>query len=199
MAEFLVALSDFDRRRGWEALGHANLFSFLQVALGLSKSAAFYRTSAAELLQDFPEVIEPLREGRLCLSTIAELAKVLTEENRAVVASAPKADAHPTEAPPSRVLTSDFANGGGGRGAAKRDEIVPLTADVRRVHFNVGTQVVKKPRKTVAPTMALTTSNSATEGGAPTTSADPSTTLAASPLGPGQPPQLIDDNPLSDH
>ena len=196
MADFLIALADFDRRRGWETLGHANLFSFVHVELRLSKSAAFYRKSAAELLQDFPEIIEPLREGRLCLSTIAELAKVLTEENRSVVvprffglsareaqelvaelqprevpstrmvvtrvldrpatppasitqpqlalASAPQADAHPTEDPLSRVLTSELANGGGGRGVAKRDEIVPLTAELRRVHFNVGTQVVKK-------------------------------------------------------
>jgi hypothetical protein len=51
---------------------------------------------------------------------------------------------HPTEVPLSRVLTSDFANGGGGRLVTKRDEIVPLTAELRRVHFNVGTQVVKK-------------------------------------------------------
>jgi hypothetical protein len=221
MGDFLVALADFDRRRGWEALGHANLFSFLVVELRLSKSAAFYRKSAAELLQDFPEVIEPLREGRLCLSTIAELAKVLTEENRAVVAprffglsareaqelvaelqprpvpstrmvvtrvldrsmaalaitqplltfatlTAPAAEPqpdstalgiHPTEAPLSRVLTSDFANGGGMDDQAcrlpasrddvlpilpKRDEIVPLTANVRRVHFNVDKQVVRK-------------------------------------------------------
>ena len=85
MAEFLVALADFDRRRGWEPLGHAGLFAFLVAELGLSKSAAYYRRSAAELLQVFPEVIEPLREGKLCLSTIGELAKVLTEENRAVV------------------------------------------------------------------------------------------------------------------
>ncbi len=202
MADFLIALADFDRRRGWELLGHANLFAFLHVELRLSKSAAFYRKSAAELLQDFPEIIEPLREGRLCLSTIAELAKVLTEENRPVVvprffglsareaqelvaelqprevpstrmvvtrvlarsapppatfiqplltlaiAAAPEcafaADVHPTEAPPSRVLTSELANGGGGRHAARRDEIVPLTADLRRVHFNVSKAVVTK-------------------------------------------------------
>jgi hypothetical protein len=34
--------------------------------------------------------------------------------------------------------------GGASRLAARRDEIVPLTADLRRVHFNVGTQVVRK-------------------------------------------------------
>jgi hypothetical protein len=118
MAEFLVALSDFDGRRGWEALGHASLFAFLVAELRLSNSAAFYRKSAARLLQDFPEVIEPLRDGRLCLSTIAELAKVMTEENRAVVAprffrlSAREAqelvaELQPRPAPPLRdVMTS---------------------------------------------------------------------------------------------
>ncbi len=204
MADFLVALVDFDRRRGWEPLGHANLFAFLHVELRLSRSAAFYRKCAAGLLQGFPEVIEPLRDGRLCLSTIAELAKVLTEENRAVVTprffglsareaqelaaelqprevpstrmvvtrvqrqsapppasvaqplltldpavsiapeSAPLANTHPSMAPPSRVLTPELANGGVGPLAATRDEIVPLTADLCRIHFNVGKQVVKK-------------------------------------------------------
>jgi hypothetical protein len=41
MADFLIALADFDRRRGWEPLGHANLFAFLHVELRLSRSAAF--------------------------------------------------------------------------------------------------------------------------------------------------------------
>jgi hypothetical protein len=196
MADFLIALADFDRRRGWEALGHASLFAFLVAELRLSRSAAYYRKSAAALLQDFPEVIEPLRDGRLCLSTVGELAKVLTAENRDVVmprffglgareaqelvaelqprevpstrmvvtsvldqpaaspagiaqpllalASAPPFEAHPNMVPPSRIPTSGLANGGGDHRVTRRDEIVPLTADVRRVHFNVGTQVVRK-------------------------------------------------------
>ncbi len=82
MADFLIALSDFDRRRGWEALGHASLFAFVRAELGLSRSGAYWRLSAARLVQRFPQVIEPLRDGRLCMSTTAELAKVLTEENR---------------------------------------------------------------------------------------------------------------------
>lgn len=76
MAEFLVALADFDRRRGWEPLGHASFFAFLHFELGLSNSAAFYRMSAARLLQRFPDLVEPIRDGRLCLSTTAELAKI---------------------------------------------------------------------------------------------------------------------------
>ena len=201
MADFLVALAAFDRRRGWEALGHASLFAFLVADLRLSRSAAFYRRSAAELLQRFPDVIEPLRDGKLCLSTVGELAKVLTAENKAVVAPrffglssreaqelvaelqprpvpstrmvvtgalsrptpsaasaslpllslapAPPVDAHPDVVPLSRIPTSGLANGGGAavegdRLVTRRDEIEPLTADIRRVHFNVGKRVVQK-------------------------------------------------------
>lgn len=81
LSDFLVALADFDRRRLWVELGHSSLFYFLCRELGLSKGAAFYRKTAAELLQRFPRIVEPLRDGRLCLTTIVELSKVLTPEN----------------------------------------------------------------------------------------------------------------------
>jgi len=82
LAEFLVALADFDRRRLWLELGHASLFSFLHRELGLSKGAAFYRKTAVELLRAHPDIVEPLRDGRLCLSSVVELARVVTPENR---------------------------------------------------------------------------------------------------------------------
>jgi 5-methylcytosine-specific restriction endonuclease McrA len=85
LAEFLVALADFDRQRGWLELGYSSLFYFLHRELGLSKGAAYHRKVAAELLQEFPEVLEPLRDGRLCISSLVELAKVITPENRADV------------------------------------------------------------------------------------------------------------------
>jgi hypothetical protein len=81
MADFLGALAEFDRRRLWVDLGHASLFSFLHQELGLSKGAAHYRKVAAELVQRFPQVVEPLRDGRLCITSIVELAKVVTPEN----------------------------------------------------------------------------------------------------------------------
>lgn len=84
-ADFIVALADFDQRRGWEPLGHASLFAFLHRELGLSKGAAYLRFAAARLLPRFPEVEAALREGRLCLSAVGELARVLTLENRAEV------------------------------------------------------------------------------------------------------------------
>src|SRR5512144_2056506 len=85
LAEFLVALAAFDRDQRWVELGHGSLFSFLVRELGLSKGAAFYRNRAAELVRKFPEVVEPIRDGRICLSSVAELSSVLTHENLAEV------------------------------------------------------------------------------------------------------------------
>lgn len=85
MAEFLEALAAFDRERLWEPLGYTSLFWFLHRELGLSKGPAFYRKTAAELLQKYPAVIAPLRDGRLCLTSIVELSKVITPENSAEV------------------------------------------------------------------------------------------------------------------
>ncbi len=85
MADFLLALADFDRKRLWSELGHTSLFYYLHRELKLSKGAAQNRKTAAELIQAFPEVEAALRGGELCLSTVNELAKVLTPENRADV------------------------------------------------------------------------------------------------------------------
>ena len=82
MAEFLLALADFDEQRGWLELGYSSLFYFLHRELGLSKGAAHYRKTAAGLVRRFPEIVEPLRDGRLCITSVVEVAKVLTAENR---------------------------------------------------------------------------------------------------------------------
>ncbi len=82
-ADFLVALADFDQRRGWAALGHQSLFAFLSRELHLSDGAAFVRVSAARLIARFPAVETALRQGRLCLSTAGSLAGVLKPENQA--------------------------------------------------------------------------------------------------------------------
>jgi hypothetical protein len=81
LAEFLVTLAEFDRRRLWGELGHASLFYFLHRELKLSKAAAQYRKVAAELIQEVPAVVAPLRDGQLCLNSIIEVAKVVTAEN----------------------------------------------------------------------------------------------------------------------
>jgi hypothetical protein len=84
-ADFLLALADFDRRRGWERLGHASLFAFLTRELKLSKGAAYLRFTAARLLPRHPAVEQALRAGQLCLSAVGELSRVLTPQNEAEV------------------------------------------------------------------------------------------------------------------
>jgi 5-methylcytosine-specific restriction endonuclease McrA len=199
MADFLFALADFDRRRGWEPLGHASLFAFLHVELQLSRSATFWRYSAARLLQRFPQVIEPLRDGRLCLTTAAELAKVLTEQNLSAVlpryfhlsareAAEVTAELLPREQPPLRTVVSILApeqhpvadatvtavpadalillpapaepSGDSrtlgpvlapelllthpARVVTSRDDVEPLTADLRRLHITVSRQFLQE-------------------------------------------------------
>src|SRR6266545_4119883 len=122
MADFLSALADFDRRRLWVDLGYSGLFMFLHRELGLSKGAAYYRKVAAELIQRVPEIVEPLRDGRLCVTSIVELAKVLTPENHAEVlprffhrsrreAMEVTAELRPDAAPPKRGSTSAWFSG----------------------------------------------------------------------------------------
>src|SRR5574341_1226951 len=117
MADFLVALADFDAERRWQELGYTSLFYFLHRELGMSKGAAHYRKTAAELLRRVPEVVEPLRDGRLCITTIIALAKVLTPENREEVlprffncsrqeAKAVSAELCPAEAAPHRTVVT---------------------------------------------------------------------------------------------
>jgi len=117
MAEFLVALADFDRRRAWAELGYSSLFWFLHRRLGLSKGAAYNRKVAADLIERCPDVLAPLRDGRLCLTSVVELAKVLTRSNVAEVlprffhcsrreAAEVSAAIRPLERPPLRDLVS---------------------------------------------------------------------------------------------
>jgi hypothetical protein len=122
MADFLIALSDFDRRRAWSVLGHASLFAFLTSELGLTPAPTYWRVEAARLLQRFPDLIEPLREGRLCLTSLGELARVLTEENMAEVlprflgissreAKEVVAELLPRPAPPMRTVIRPLSTG----------------------------------------------------------------------------------------
>ncbi len=67
MADFLLALADFDQRRLWVDLGYKSLFAYLHRELGLSRSAAHYRKTVVELIQRFPQVEAAFRSGKLCL------------------------------------------------------------------------------------------------------------------------------------
>ena len=82
MADCLLALASFDRDKAWRELGFGSLFQYLRVEVGLSAGAASYRKTAVELIQKVPEVTAALGDGRLCMSSVIELARVLTPENQ---------------------------------------------------------------------------------------------------------------------
>src|SRR5512137_2109030 len=170
MADFLVALADFDRRRGWEALGHASLFAFLHVELKLPGSSSFWRMSAARLLQRFPDLAAPLRDGRLCLTTAADLARVLTDENRAEVlprfygASSREskelvAELLPREAPATRAVVTSLSPSGSrlpapqaglvlalpGAAAQAPNVVPPTQLRAHEVAFGGGAPAVERP------------------------------------------------------
>src|SRR5215207_7083640 len=120
MADFLVALADFDERRLWAELGYSSAFSFLHRELRLSKGAAAYRKTAADLVGRYPEIAEGLRRGDLCITAVVELAKVITPENRAEIlprfyglskreAMELVAELKPVEAPPRRAVVTAVA------------------------------------------------------------------------------------------
>jgi hypothetical protein len=81
LVELLRYLGELDRRRVVLALGYSSLFSFCVEALGLTKAAAFRRTTAARLMARFPLVADYLMDGRLNLTTLVELRDILDESH----------------------------------------------------------------------------------------------------------------------
>jgi hypothetical protein len=115
LADFLLTLVTFDERRLWAELECGSLFDFLHRELGLSRSAAFYRKTAVALVREFPAIADALRQGKLCLMTVAEVARVLEPGNAADLlprffglskreAKVLVASLVPVEAPPLREL-----------------------------------------------------------------------------------------------
>jgi hypothetical protein len=173
MADFLLALADFDRQRLWVPLGHACLFDFLHRELGLSRGAAHYRKVAVHLVQRYPEMVEPLREGKLCITVVFELARVITPENSAVVlpqffhrskqeakaiaveicpaAVIPRREvvtdlSRPAEVQPVELAASDIVHRAAAavtRPAAPM-QLEPLTPSLQRLHMTVSKQFLDK-------------------------------------------------------
>lgn len=202
MVDFLLALAAFDEQRLWAEMGFASLFDFLHRELKLSKSAAYYRSAAVGLVRRYPVVAEALGDGKLCLSTVAEVAKVIGPQNATQLLPISAREARevvaelvPHPAPPRRevvtavrpapvsmsldpgprtvvqssaeashaaaaVLTSGkliLVNGAAANEkvpdagepprvtpAIRPEEVQPLTADLRRIHFTVSRQWVAK-------------------------------------------------------
>jgi 5-methylcytosine-specific restriction endonuclease McrA len=172
LGAFLEALAEFDRRKLFRDLGHADLFSYLQKGLKLSRAAAHHRRAAARLVERFPEVLEPIREGKLCFTTAAVLASVVTEENVAAVlprfyglskqeALELAAELKPRPVVPVRTVVTiedvkttvpEIRPGEPGipRTEAQRTLVEPMTAVVSRIHITVSREFLALLKKAKA-------------------------------------------------
>ena len=81
MAEFVVYLAEFDRRRLYAPEGFSSSYAWLTEHLKLSNASAFRRVTAARLLARMPVVADYLRDGRITLTKLGFLKDILTEEN----------------------------------------------------------------------------------------------------------------------
>jgi HNH endonuclease len=79
--DFLLHLDAFDQRRAWLQAGCELLWTYCLRSLHLREGPAGRRISAMRVLRRFPMLEAPLRDGRLCLSTVSVLGPLLTPEN----------------------------------------------------------------------------------------------------------------------
>jgi len=81
IAELIKTLSEIYTKKLYLEAGYPSLYSFCVQALGYSSGAAWRRCAAAKVSLKAPEVLDKLRNGEVNLCAVAELSKVLTEEN----------------------------------------------------------------------------------------------------------------------
>src|SRR5215471_9779981 len=81
LVPILEGIADIEERRLYLELGYDSMWAFLKRELGQSEAMIHYRLASSRMLRRFPQVAELLRDGRLCMTVLASLAKVLTEEN----------------------------------------------------------------------------------------------------------------------
>lgn len=78
---FLLHLAAFDRVKGYERMGYATLWDYCRQELRLLEGATFRRVHAARLLDRYPQARQMLLDGRLYMTTLVQLEKILTDEN----------------------------------------------------------------------------------------------------------------------
>jgi hypothetical protein len=83
--DILLHLIEVERRKMHLAEGYSSMFDYCRRGLGYSESASNRRVKTVRCIRDFPEVYELLLEGKVNLSTISRVARILTDENKAAL------------------------------------------------------------------------------------------------------------------
>src|SRR5215813_6342561 len=76
---FLIA--EIDRRKTYVESGYSSTWDYLRRVHQQSDTMIHYRLTCARAVNCFPQVIELLRDGRLCMTTLAKLMEVMNEAN----------------------------------------------------------------------------------------------------------------------
>ena len=79
--ETILLIAEIDRRQTFVELGFSSTWDYLRRIHRQSDTMIHYRLGCARAVNRFPQVVEPLRDGRLCMTTLAELMKAMTEHN----------------------------------------------------------------------------------------------------------------------
>jgi hypothetical protein len=81
VVDSIVHLAELERRGLHVAMGHPSTFDYCVKRLRLTKGCAYRRTTCARLITRFPAALDHLRARELCMTTLALLRDVLTDEN----------------------------------------------------------------------------------------------------------------------
>jgi hypothetical protein len=81
VVDSIVHLAELERRGLHVAMGHPSTFDYCVKRLRLTKGCAYRRTTCARLVTRFPAALDRLRARDLCMTTLALLRDVLTDEN----------------------------------------------------------------------------------------------------------------------
>jgi hypothetical protein len=80
LADLLLHLAEMDRRRLYAEAGCSSLFAYCTEILEMASSSAQRRVVGARMLAMCPEIEGYLRDGRLNLSTVCALRKVIEDD-----------------------------------------------------------------------------------------------------------------------
>jgi len=81
----LLHLNEIERRKLHLKLGHASMFDYCTSGLGYSSSAAARRIRTARCMARYPEVLALLKTNEVNLSTVSQVSRLLTAENKDVL------------------------------------------------------------------------------------------------------------------
>src|SRR5215468_11478838 len=76
---FLIA--EIDRRKTYVEEGFSSTWDYLRRVFNQSDTMIHYRLTCARAVNRFPQVSEPLSDGRLCMTTLATLMEGMNESN----------------------------------------------------------------------------------------------------------------------